>query len=47
MDQSPQITFYGTTWCGASRRVRLLLDSHAIPYTWIDIEQDREAARRL
>jgi len=47
MEEAPQITLYGTNWCGASRRVRLLLDSHSIPYIYIDIDLDREAAKHL
>ena len=40
-----QIVFYGTTWCGMSRRRRQLLDRHQIPYRWVDIDQDEAAAR--
>ena len=40
----PEITFYGTTWCGDSRRARRVLDQHRIPYRWVDIELDEEAA---
>jgi mycoredoxin len=40
-----QIIIYGTSWCGGSRRARLLFDRFKIPYTWIDLEQDPEAAR--
>ena len=43
----PEITLYGTTWCGGSRRARLLLDKHAIPYRWVDIEADEAAARTV
>jgi len=45
MSASPQITVYGTSWCGGSRRARLLLDRNNIPYTWIDIELDEKAAK--
>ncbi|MEW6093546.1 MAG: glutaredoxin domain-containing protein [Chloroflexota bacterium] len=41
----PMITLYGTTWCGASRRVRALLDQSRIPYRWVDIDQDEAAAK--
>ena len=47
MNDAPQITIYGTSWCGGSRRVRLLLDEHGIPYRWVDIEADEAAARTL
>ena len=45
MNETPQITLYGTTWCGGSRRTRLLLDQHQIPYRWVDIDLDEEAAK--
>jgi len=38
------IVIYGTSWCGGSRRARLLCDEHHIPYRWVDIELDDEAA---
>jgi mycoredoxin len=44
MTETPEITVYGTTWCGGSRRVRLLLEEHNIPYRWVDIDLDAEAA---
>jgi len=47
MNDVPQITIYGTAWCGGSRRARLLLDEHGIPYRWVDIEADEAAARTL
>lgn len=39
-----QIVFYGASWCPASRRARAILDENKIPYHWIDIDQDAEAA---
>jgi mycoredoxin len=39
------ITVYGTSWCGGSRRCRLLLERFGIPYQWVDIDQDEKAAR--
>ena len=47
MADTPEITLYGANWCGASRRVRLLLDSHSIPYRYIDIDEDEEGARAV
>lgn len=47
MTDSPEITLYGASWCGSSRRVRLLLDNHSIPYVWIDIDQNEEGARTV
>lgn len=43
--EHPLITVYGTTWCGGSRRIRLLLDRHNIPYTWVDIDRDDQAGK--
>jgi mycoredoxin len=45
MSTTPEITIYGTSWCGGSRRVRLLFDQHHVPYHWIDIDNDEKAAR--
>ena len=39
-----EITFYGTTWCGDSRRAQRVLDQHGIPYHWVDIDTDEAAA---
>ena len=44
-ETDPIITVYGTTWCGGTRRVRLLLDNHQIPYRWVDIDEDASAAQ--
>lgn len=43
MTQS-EITIYGTTWCGGSRRARLLFERHGISYQWVDIDRDPAAA---
>jgi mycoredoxin len=40
-----QILFYGTTWCGDTRRARRIFDENSIPYQWIDIDQDAEARK--
>jgi len=47
MNDTPQITVYGASWCGGSRRVRLLFEQHQIPYRWVDIDQDEEAAKYI
>ena len=47
MNETSMLTMYGTTWCGGSRRARLLLEQHQIPFHWIDIEEDEDAARHL
>ncbi len=36
--------FYGAMWCGDTRRARAWFDKNNVPYEWIDIEQNEEAA---
>jgi mycoredoxin len=38
---------YGTQWCGDCRRARRFLDQHQVVYTWIDIDRDKEAERKV
>ncbi|HEX7621681.1 MAG TPA: glutaredoxin domain-containing protein [Anaerolineales bacterium] len=45
MSEIDKIVLYGTTWCGGSRRCRLLLDRFGIPYQWVDIDQDDNAGK--
>ena len=45
MNVTPLITIYGTSWCGGSRRARLLFDRNNISYTWIDIDLDDKSAK--
>ena len=45
MSNIPEITLYGNSWCGGSRRVRLFFDQHQIPYRWVDIDLDEKAAK--
>ena len=45
--EQEEVTVYGTTWCGDCRRAKLFMDTHKIDYTWVDIEQDAEASRRV
>ena len=35
------ITIYGAYWCPDCRRSKQFLGEHQIPYTWVDIEQDK------
>jgi mycoredoxin len=44
MDIIPEITIYGTSWCGGSRRARLLFDQQHIPYCFVDIDRNEKAA---
>jgi mycoredoxin len=45
MNATPEITLYGNSWCGSSRRARQFFDQHRIPYRWVDIERDEKAAQ--
>lgn len=38
---------YSTRWCPDCRRTKAFLDAHGIPYTLVDIDGDRTAARRV
>lgn len=38
------IKVYATTWCGDCRFAKRWLDTHSIPYDYINIEEDDEAA---
>ena len=38
------IKFYGTTWCGDCRRAKANFAEMGIPYLWIDIDQNPQAA---
>ena len=38
----PNITVYGTKWCGDCARSKSFLDSNQIQYEWVDIEDDPE-----
>jgi len=37
------IVFYATSWCPDCRRSQRLLDSHGIPYRWVDVDKDAAA----
>lgn len=41
------VTVYGTRWCGATQAVRRHLDRLGVPYRYVDIDRDPEAAARL
>ena len=45
MSDTEVITLYGNSWCGGSRRARLLFDRKKIPYVFIDIDKDEAAAK--
>jgi mycoredoxin len=37
-----ELTVYGTTWCGDTRRCRSLLTALEVPYVWVDIDKDKQ-----
>ncbi len=41
------ITMYATPWCGDCRRATRWFDAHNIPYVYINIDQDAQAAARV
>ena len=41
------VQMYGVSWCGDCRATRQFLDSHAIEYTEIDVDHDKEAEAEL
>lgn len=41
------VVVYGTRWCAASQMVRRFLDRAGIPYRYVDLEADPQAAARL
>ncbi len=44
---SETIIIYGTSWCWSSKRARGIFEKHNIPFQWIDIDEDEEAARKV
>lgn len=44
MRENTQIVLYGTRWCSSTWFARSLLDEQQIPYQWIDIDKDPQAA---
>lgn len=45
MEHPPELTMYGTAWCGDCRRARSFLDRNEIPYKWVDIDVNEEGRR--
>jgi mycoredoxin len=43
----PEVTLYTRPWCGSVMRVKRWLDQRGIPYTEINIVNDKEAARHV
>ena len=44
IETQEKIKIYATTWCGDCRWAKRWFDSHNIPYEYINIEEDEEAA---
>jgi glutaredoxin len=42
-----QIKFYGTGWCPDCVRSKQFLDDHQIPYEYIDLSVNEEAAEEV
>ncbi len=45
IETQEKIKMYATTWCGDCRIAKRWFDSHGIPYDYINIEEDEEAAQ--
>ena len=43
----PTITLYSTPWCVYGRIAKRFLDEQQVPYTEINIDEDKEAAQRV
>lgn len=41
------IQFYGASWCGDCVRAKSFLDSHKIPYEYIDVDFVASAAKKV
>jgi mycoredoxin len=41
------VVVYGNRWCGITQLVRRYLDRAGVPYDYIDLDRNPEAARRL
>jgi mycoredoxin len=42
-EKSTEIVMYGTSWCGGTRRARLIFDQNNVAYQCIDIDKDTAA----
>jgi mycoredoxin len=41
------LTVYGTSWCPDVKRSRALLDREGVEYSYVDVEADAAAERRV
>ncbi|MDH3943305.1 MAG: NrdH-redoxin [Anaerolineae bacterium] len=46
-NSASEITFYGTRWCGQSIRSFHLLKKKGVDFTYIDIDKDGTAAKKV
>jgi mycoredoxin len=46
-DTTQDIVMYSTRWCGDCRRAKRLFDALGVPFTEINIDEDRAAAARV
>ena len=42
-----KLTVYGASWCPDVKRSRALLDREGVEYSYVDVEADAEAERRV
>lgn len=42
-----QIIMYGTTWCPDCHRAKRVFESKGVPYKWVDIGSDPDAAAEV
>lgn len=45
--QTAPVTVHGTSWCAASQMVRRHLDRLGVPYRYVDLEADPQAAAQI
>ncbi len=41
------VVVYGTRWCAATQMVRRFLERNGVPYRYVDLERDPQAANQL
>jgi mycoredoxin len=44
MSEQSRIIMYGTSWCPDCRRAQRVLDQNGAAYSYVNIEEDEEAA---
>jgi mycoredoxin len=46
-DRWPDIVVYGAYWCQDTMQSRKFLNRQGVPYTFVDVEEDAEAAQKV